>query len=36
LFEEMVAPALYAVPDRPDVKRVRFTSLYEEPEFGVG
>jgi ATP-dependent Clp protease ATP-binding subunit ClpX len=31
LFEEMVAPALYAVPDQPDVKRVMFSSLYEEP-----
>ena len=35
LFEEMVAPALYAVPDRSDVKRVKYASLYEEPVYGA-
>jgi ATP-dependent Clp protease ATP-binding subunit ClpX len=36
LFEEMIAPALYAVPDQPEVKRVLYRSLYEEPEFMRG
>lgn len=36
LFEEMIAPALYAVPDQPEVKRVLYRSLYEEPEFVRG
>lgn len=31
LFEEMIAPTLFALPDQPDVKRVEFRSLYEEP-----
>ena len=33
LFEEMIAPALFIVPDDPSIKRVRYRSLYEEPEF---
>jgi ATP-dependent Clp protease ATP-binding subunit ClpX len=36
LFEEMIAPALYVVPDQPEVKRVLYRSLYEEPEFVRG
>jgi ATP-dependent Clp protease ATP-binding subunit ClpX len=34
LFEEMIRPVLFAVPDRPEVKRVEFESLYEEPKLG--
>jgi ATP-dependent Clp protease ATP-binding subunit ClpX len=36
LFEEMVGPVLFAIPDRPDVKRVEFDSLYDEPRLVVG
>ncbi len=30
IFEEMLMPVLYQVPDRPDVRKVLFKSLYEE------
>ncbi len=30
IFEEMVTPALYLIPDRPDIKQVVFSSLFEE------
>lgn len=33
IFEEMLTPALYQVPDRPDVRRVVIKSLFEEPQF---
>jgi ATP-dependent Clp protease ATP-binding subunit ClpX len=36
LFEEMVGPVLFAIPDRPDVKRVEFDSLYDEPRLVAG
>jgi ATP-dependent Clp protease ATP-binding subunit ClpX len=36
LFEEMIAPALYAVPDQPEIKRVQYSSLYDEPVFVTG
>jgi ATP-dependent Clp protease ATP-binding subunit ClpX len=32
IFEEMIAPVLYAIPDRPEVKKVVFRSLFAEPE----
>ena len=30
IFEEMLMPVLYQIPDRPDVRKVLFKSLYEE------
>jgi ATP-dependent Clp protease ATP-binding subunit ClpX len=30
IFEEMIAPILYVVPDRPEVKRAEVRSLFEE------
>jgi ATP-dependent Clp protease ATP-binding subunit ClpX len=32
IFEEMLCPVLYVVPDRPEIKRVVIKSLFEEPE----
>ncbi len=31
IFEEMLMPVLYQVPDRPDVRKVVVKSLFEEP-----
>jgi ATP-dependent Clp protease ATP-binding subunit ClpX len=31
LFEELITPVLYAVPDDPGIKRVEIASLYTEP-----
>ena len=36
IFEEMLIPVLYAVPDRPDVRRVVFKSLFEEAQLITG
>jgi ATP-dependent Clp protease ATP-binding subunit ClpX len=33
IFEEMITPILYVIPDRQDVKRVEITSLFREPSF---
>jgi len=33
IFEEMLLPALYLVPDHPEIRRVAFVSLFEEPQF---
>ena len=33
IFEEMITPVLYAVPDRPEVKKVVIRSLFEEAVF---
>jgi len=33
LFEEMITPILYAVPDHPEVKRVEIASLFVEPRY---
>jgi ATP-dependent Clp protease ATP-binding subunit ClpX len=30
IFEEMIAPALYAIPDRDDIAKVEIRSLFEE------
>ena len=30
LFEEMITPVLFVVPDRPEVKKVVIRSLFEE------
>jgi ATP-dependent Clp protease ATP-binding subunit ClpX len=32
IFEEMITPILYVVPDRPDVKRVEIESLFTDPK----
>jgi ATP-dependent Clp protease ATP-binding subunit ClpX len=36
IFEEMLVPVLYAVPDRPDVRKVVFKSLFEEAQLITG
>jgi ATP-dependent Clp protease ATP-binding subunit ClpX len=33
IFEEMITPVLYAVPDRPEVKKVVIASLFTDPTF---
>ncbi len=33
IFEEMVTPILYLVPDNPDVRKVTVASLFNEPKF---
>ncbi len=33
IFEEMMTPVLYAVPDNPAIRRVVIRSLFEEPAF---
>ncbi len=33
IFEEMLLPALYLVPDHPEIKRVVFASLFEAPRY---
>jgi len=35
IFEEMITPVLYAVPDRPEVRRVVIRSLFEDAVFVV-
>lgn len=30
IFEEMLAPVLYVLPERNDIKRVEFVSLFED------
>lgn len=32
IFEEMMTPVLYAIPDRPELSKVVFNSLFEEPQ----
>ena len=32
IFEEMLLPVMYQVPDRPEVRRVVIRSLFEEPQ----
>jgi ATP-dependent Clp protease ATP-binding subunit ClpX len=31
IFEEMITPVLYTVPDRPEVRRVEIVSLFTDP-----
>jgi ATP-dependent Clp protease ATP-binding subunit ClpX len=31
LFEEMISPVLYRIPDERDIERVRFASIFSEP-----
>ena len=33
LFEELITPVLFAVPDHPEVKRVEISSLFVEPRY---
>ena len=33
LFEELLAPVLFAVPDHPEVRRVELTSIFAEPRY---
>lgn len=33
IFEEMLMPVLYLVPDHPEVRQVVFDSLYDEPRY---
>ena len=33
LFEELIAPILFAVPDNPDIRQVVITSLFSEPTY---
>jgi ATP-dependent Clp protease ATP-binding subunit ClpX len=33
IFEEMITPILYVVPDSPDIEAVRVTSLFNEPTY---
>ena len=34
IFEELITPILYVVPDRPDLAKVSISSLFTEPVFG--
>jgi ATP-dependent Clp protease ATP-binding subunit ClpX len=36
IFEELMTPILYAVPDRDDVVKVEITSMFREPTFVTG
>lgn len=31
IFEELMTPVLYVVPDNPDIRRVEITSLFDDP-----
>lgn len=31
IFEELITPVLYAVPDQPEIRKVVVTSLFTEP-----
>jgi ATP-dependent Clp protease ATP-binding subunit ClpX len=33
IFEEMITPVLYVIPDHPDIRKVVITSLFTEPTF---
>ena len=33
IFEELITPILYMVPDHPDIRKVRIASLFNEPSF---
>src|SRR5687768_15272505 len=36
IFEELITPILYVVPDRPDLAKVSISSLFTEPSFVTG
>ena len=31
IFEELITPILYVVPDNPDIRRVEISSLFDDP-----
>ncbi len=33
IFEELITPVLYTIPDQPDIRRVTITSLFNEPVY---
>ncbi len=33
IFEELLTPVIFLVPDHPEVRQVRFTSLFENPRY---
>jgi len=33
IFEELITPVLYVVPDSPDIRKVTIASLFTEPVF---
>ena len=33
IFEEMLTPALYLVPDHPEIRQIVFASLYDDPRY---
>jgi len=33
IFEELITPILYVIPDQPDIRKVVITSLFAEPSF---
>ena len=33
IFEEMLTPVIYLVPDHPEVRQVKIASLFENPRF---
>jgi ATP-dependent Clp protease ATP-binding subunit ClpX len=33
IFEEMITPVMYLVPDNPTVKKVVISSLFEDPKY---
>ena len=36
IFEELLTPVLYTLPDHPDIKRVEIRSLFEKPKYLKG
>ena len=36
VFEELIAPALYAAPDDPNLRRVEVESIFSEPRLVRG
>jgi len=33
IFEELITPVLYDMPDHPDIRRVMITSLFNAPQY---
>ena len=33
IFEELVSPILYVVPDNPSIRKVAITSMFAEPVY---
>jgi ATP-dependent Clp protease ATP-binding subunit ClpX len=34
IFEELITPVLYVVPDKPEIRKVVISSMFSEPTFG--